>query len=278
MLPDDYLVCYEYVSDVLSWIKQREVEMDHLQLVAPQLNRRRQLINWTCSMASDLKISTLTVHLAIKLLDHFMSGHDIEEAQLFLVCLGCLQLASKVIEKESSVPTTKSLQAMLPHPLPISSFFHLEGMMLDFFMWDINYPTCCYVIEILLPLCIHPLDIQFIHYRGNQLNFQAAKEGFFFIVKEMLDFCIQEESLMLVVPSILACAVLQASRIQCGLVPSWPTNVATVSGYSNEQIDSVTDSLVSLHKLHSDDENMLDEGYQSNLSSGLSPEKLLPSQ
>merc|ERR1719300_1727809 len=119
-------------------------------------------------MASDLKISTLTVHLAIKLLDHFMSGHDIEEAQLFLVCLGCLQLASKVIEK--------------------------------------------------------------------------------------------------------------ASRIQCGLVPSWPTNVATVSGYSNEQIDSVTDSLVSLHKLHSDDENMLDEGYQSNLSSGLSPEKLLPSQ
>ena len=68
----------DYVEDILSWMKDKETSMVELQLLSPQLDHRRQLVAWSCSTAVQLKLSTQTVHLAVKLLDHFMAGHDIE--------------------------------------------------------------------------------------------------------------------------------------------------------------------------------------------------------
>ena len=68
----------EYLRDILTWMKVKESTVKSLKLVSPQLSRRKQLVEWSCSMAARLKLTTQTVHLAIKLLDHFMSGHDIK--------------------------------------------------------------------------------------------------------------------------------------------------------------------------------------------------------
>ena len=68
----------EYLRDILTWMKVKESTVRSLQLVSPQLSRRKHLVEWSCSMAAHLNLTTQTVHLAIKLLDHFMSGHDIK--------------------------------------------------------------------------------------------------------------------------------------------------------------------------------------------------------
>ena len=75
----------DYVKDVLAWLKDRETNSAKLQLLSPQLSRRRQLVDWTCDIAEKLRLSTQTVHLAVKLLDHFMAGHDIEVGGSLLV-------------------------------------------------------------------------------------------------------------------------------------------------------------------------------------------------
>ena len=67
----------EYSEDILSWIRIREVQMHAVQLLSPQLERRRQLVEWTGSVAAQLKLSTQTVHLAIRYMDIFMAGHNI---------------------------------------------------------------------------------------------------------------------------------------------------------------------------------------------------------
>ena len=130
-----------YVKDILAWMMEKEATMVPLKLLSPQLHRRRMLVEWSCSMAIKLKLTTQTVHLAINLLDHFMAGHDIEverkqqmietqflfqEPQLYLVCLGSLQLAAKIHEKESNIPRACLLASLLPYALPSSAFISLE--------------------------------------------------------------------------------------------------------------------------------------------------------
>ena len=90
--------------------------------------RRRQLIYWTCEISARLGLTTQTVHMAVRwdsginlcvtvmlrYLDRFMSGHDIMEPQLYLVCCCSVLLAAKVCERESLIPRLSSLTALLP--------------------------------------------------------------------------------------------------------------------------------------------------------------------
>jgi len=254
----------DYIEDILVWVKVKETKVTKLSLVSPQLSRRRQLISWSCEMAVQLRLSTLTVHLAVKLLDYFMAGHDIEEPQQYLVCLGCLQLAAKIHEKDGNIPRNKKLVRLLPKPLPLSAFQSLELMMLNFFKFDLLIPTSCYMTELLLPQSIHPSDKQY----GQEIyNFRRVKEDLHEVVKEMLDVSLKEESMMLVPASVMAGCVILASRLVCCLAPSWPRQLLQLTGYTRDKLESVTDSLVTLHKLQGEIIISVDEGYHSNVSS-----------
>eukprot|EP00092_Neocalanus_flemingeri_P030186 GFUD01032764.1.p1 GENE.GFUD01032764.1~~GFUD01032764.1.p1 ORF type:complete len:290 (-),score=82.95 GFUD01032764.1:120-935(-) len=271
MVLDQSNLASEYLEDILSWLKDKETNVAQLQLLSPQLGRRRQLVDWSSEVAVKLRLTTQTLHLAVKLLDHFMDGHDIEDPQLYLVCLGCLQLAAKMNEKETNIPRGSKIVALLPKPLSLSSFLSLEFVMLNFFQWDICMPTSCYLTELLLPLSIHPNDWQ----HGRPIaNFRTAKEELHVAVKEMLDIGLQEETMMLVVPSLMASSILQASRLVCGMFPGWTDQLESMTGYTRDQLEQITDSLVSLHKLHGEEVLCpVDEGYHSNISVGCSPEK-----
>eukprot|EP00092_Neocalanus_flemingeri_P001350 GFUD01001441.1.p1 GENE.GFUD01001441.1~~GFUD01001441.1.p1 ORF type:complete len:291 (-),score=78.59 GFUD01001441.1:125-943(-) len=272
MVLDQSNLASEYLEDILSWLKDKETNVAQLQLLSPQLGRRRQLVDWSSEVAVKLRLTTQTLHLAVKLLDHFMDGHDIEDPQLYLVCLGCLQLAAKMNEKETNIPRGSKIVALLPEPLSLSAFLNLEFVMLNFFQWDICMPTSCYLTELLLPHSIHQTDRQW----GRPIdNFRTAKAELHLAVKEMLDIGLQEETMMQVVPSLMACSILQASRLVCGMFPDWPDQLDTMTGYTRDQLELITDSLVSLHKLHGEEVLCpVDEGYHSNISVGYySPEK-----
>ena len=39
---------------------------------------RRVLVDWTSKVAEKLQLTNCTVHLAVKIVDYFMDGHDIQ--------------------------------------------------------------------------------------------------------------------------------------------------------------------------------------------------------
>ena len=49
---------------------------------------RRKLIDCTTQVAEKLELSTCTVHLAVKLLDYFMDGHDIQVCHVYVHLYG----------------------------------------------------------------------------------------------------------------------------------------------------------------------------------------------
>ena len=57
-------------------------------------------------------------------MDLFMSGHDIGDPQLYLVSICSLLIASKMCEKEASIPRLSTLIKQLPHDKHSSNDLH----------------------------------------------------------------------------------------------------------------------------------------------------------
>ena len=160
--------------------------------------------------------------------------------------------------------------------------------MLRFLDWDLSLPTCCYITELLINR-----SFSFDDWTQSQrhtvtsssrlfASFTEMKMAFLRAVKEVsdrnrnnnsvsyrhllfqiLDIYLQEESMIQNLPSLMAVAVLQASRCVLGL--AWCEELDLVTGWGREVTQYPTDCLVSLHKLQQEDDVIIiDEGYISN--------------
>ena len=68
----------EYVVEMLNWVKtqERRPEM-RLKQLSPQLEKRGAMVEWSRDVSQKLGLSDSTYHLAVRLIDLFMDGHDI---------------------------------------------------------------------------------------------------------------------------------------------------------------------------------------------------------
>lgn len=258
----------EYYYEIIAWLKKRERQTLDFKKQSPQITKRRHLVDWTSIVAEKLKLTSCTVHLAIKILDYFMDGHDIQDPQLYLVCLGSLLLAAKVEEKESNVPKCSELNAFTKNQFPLSDFISLEIVILKYFNWNLCLPTACYFAEMWLPYAISQTDS---HNNGPIVSFREAKAYFHQYVKYFLDLAMQESVFISTLPSLLAASLLAASRSAFGLTPQWPKNLEIITGYEMVSLVPFTEILLSTFKRDaSEDQDMsmdADEGYHSRTSS-----------
>lgn len=264
--PDD-----EYHHEIFQWIQFKERSMHQVQLISPQMCKRRQLVEWTAGVVAKLELTTHTLHTAVRYMDLFMDGHDIEDPQLYLVAICSLLLAAKICEKETCIPRLSVLVTMLPgygtrNQLNVPELYTLELVMLSYLNWDLNHPTCSYVIELLLQYSISVPDIKFLMKINVTHSFNEIKFWFSKTIKELMDICLSEETMIQTLPSFMAIAILQASRSVIGL--PWSDQLDIVTGYLRPDYAYLTDCLLSLHKLQNEEENHVqDEGYISTNSS-----------
>jgi len=298
--PDD-----EYHQEIFQWIQFKERSMHQVQLISPQMCKRRQLVEWTAGVVAKLELTTHTLHTAVRYMDLFMDGHDIEDPQLYLVAICSLLLAAKICEKETCIPRLSVLVTMLPgygtrNQLNVPELYTLELVMLSYLNWDLNHPTCSYVIELLLQYSISVPDIKFLMKINVTHSFNEIKFWFSKTIKELMDICLSEETMIQTLPSFMAIAILQAwlwlyilegdqssllivddqsqalkhlvrvylqaSRSVIGL--PWSDQLDMVTGYLRPDYAYLTDCLLSLHKLQNEEENHVqDEGYISTNSS-----------
>ena len=77
-LDGNYVLGSEYLVDILFWVKQHERRPSlRYKKISPQLAKRGQLIEWARDVNSKLGFCDITFHLAVRLIDLFMDGHDI---------------------------------------------------------------------------------------------------------------------------------------------------------------------------------------------------------
>jgi len=233
-----------YINEIVMYMKKTEIDRIKKLNLSPQISWRSYLVDWIFIVATELKIGHNTIHLAIKLLDGFMSGHDIEARRLDIVSIGCLLIASKFEEKDSKVPKLKSICALHPGDINIrpEEYRCLEEMVLKYFKWNVNIPTTSHFLEIFLPYScdIEKEDLNtFPNNYGGYLpnSSEILKEKMFDIVRAFRDVSLKERSLMSKLPSRVASAIIYCSRQICQLRPAWSDELKHTTGLLKYQFE-----------------------------------------
>ena len=167
-------------------------------------------------------------------------------------------------EKDGNVPRCSQLNTFVKNYFPLSDYFSLEMVMLNFFSWNICIPTSCDFTSLLLPHAIHPNDH---HNAGPLLSFLKAEAYFQEYVQFFLKVSLADVSFIDTQPSLLAASIIAAARRAFGLSPTWPDTMEMLTGYKEEQLGHLTTLLLFHHRMLVS----TDEGYCSFSSSPTSP-------
>ena len=82
----------------------------------------------------------------------------LQDPQLYLVALGGLLLAAKMEEKDGNIPKCTRLNSFVKNYFPLSDYYSIELVMLNYFDWNLCLPTACYFAMSLLPYAILETD------------------------------------------------------------------------------------------------------------------------
>lgn len=267
----------EYTLDILAWLRGKELVGNRCRRQSPQLGRRRHLVEWSCEVQQKLGLSKPTLHLAVKIVDLFMDGHDIQDPQLYLVCLGALLLASKMEERDGNIPRYSQMNLFVKNYFPLSDFLNLEFVMLGFFNWNLCLPTACCTANLLLP---HSLLSTDLHNGGPLIHFEKGASYLEEYVQYFLKASLLDSAFMDISPSLVGSAIVAAARTAFGIRPTWPSKLIGMTGYTEIELRKPIMMLLAHHQCSGGEDLQMnymtqnrgaDEGYQSMNSSPATP-------
>uniref|UniRef100_A0A182NYK0 Cyclin-like domain-containing protein n=1 Tax=Anopheles dirus TaxID=7168 RepID=A0A182NYK0_9DIPT len=238
--------CTDYDDDILETLQEREVNSMKLKFIAPQLQHRPTLVKLIYDVCEKQSYHRTTIHLAIYLLDIFMSGHAISESQLKLVALTCLYVACKVEENDSIVPTPSKLNSFVRNAYNPSDFICLEVRMLQFFDWHLTIPTAATFLDL---FDLHSFDRdEYDRIASDPATVPTVFAGYVQRINRtsgmILEASLRCFKLCRIRPSLLAAGCVAAGRSLTQNVPVWSDRLTSVTGYTYRQLHFLCQQLI----------------------------------
>ncbi|KAL1122939.1 hypothetical protein AAG570_003264, partial [Ranatra chinensis] len=192
-----------------------------------QLGYRSDLVDWLRCVADKYKLCTVTVHLAVFLMDRFMDHHSICESKLCAIGLVCLLIAAKFEERDNRLNEVKEvLNCNFREGLVT-----LEHLVLSWFDWTINFPTAGHFAEHYMRHAVLPSDKN-----PTRMSEHGLRQTVIGSLMDYLNMSLKAMPLLVVRGSaVAACCLLAARRRHC-LSPSWPPPLASITGYTRSQL------------------------------------------
>jgi hypothetical protein len=236
--------------DIHHSLLAREECISTLQLISPQLCHRRELVDFVFAICIDLCISCGTRHLAIKLMDHFMDGHNVMEYRLRLVALTCVLIAAKFEEEDKEIPTIDMLQhsARLFGTYSYSrrEIHMLELYILKYFKWCVSFPSAAHFIDL-----YHHTSNK--HQSENTSCPRLPLTDNAVLEKEMQEYCkyfldisLKDNFFLAFKSSHIAASIVCVARIFAGLGTAWNSQLQKISSYSLEDLQPIANYMLSL--------------------------------
>lgn len=238
--------CSEYDDDILETLKESEANRKQLKFIAPQMQHRPLMVQLIQDVCEEQRFRRTTVHLAIYLLDIFMSCHAIPERRLKLVALTCLFVACKLEDNESNVPTLSTLNGFVGNIYEPSEFVNLEVRMLKFFNWDLTIPSAATFLDLFE---LHSLSRN--EYAAFASHPETPQNCFTTYVRcinrtagELLSASLGHFKLCRIKPSQLAASCIAVGRILTQNVPVWSEQLTSLTGYTYSQLHVLCEQLI----------------------------------
>ncbi|XP_053680425.1 cyclin-J [Anopheles nili] len=239
--------CNEYNEDILDTLKECETKRQTVSFTSPQLNHRQSLVDLIRAFCEQKSFHRETVHLAIYLLDVFMSNHDIADSQLKLVAFTCLYLACKIEENEPHIPTTNTISKFLGNAYIPADFNAMEVMILIFFDWHLTIPTVATFLNI---FSMHVFDEDdYINQsqprsKDRMTSLRRTAQCLYETCIKIVDSTLNKLELCNVTPSLLAAGCFATARCLTWNVKAWTNRLAYETGYEYEEVHEVYKKLL----------------------------------
>jgi Cyclin, N-terminal domain/Cyclin, C-terminal domain len=101
------------------------------------------LVDFMIEVHSQLRMSPYTLHLAINLINRYVSKRIVFKKHYQLVGCACLWIASKFEDSKDKVPTVQELRSMCVSAYTEDMFVQMEGHVLASLGWDLGSVQTC---------------------------------------------------------------------------------------------------------------------------------------
>lgn len=81
--------------EIYSCLRIREVAVPEFVCQSPQIQHRDWLVEWMSATCEKFSLSTTCLHLSVLILDLFMDNFEIDNHQLYLLAISCIQISGK---------------------------------------------------------------------------------------------------------------------------------------------------------------------------------------
>mmetsp|Transcript_10158 Transcript_10158/g.12821 ORF Transcript_10158/g.12821 Transcript_10158/m.12821 type:complete len:336 (-) Transcript_10158:185-1192(-) len=205
---------------------------------ASYLPYRRYLVDWMSDVGEQCRLHTSTVHVSILYLDKIFRSNDIPRSQWQLLATGCISVAAKYEEAEEHcppIPDLLQLTRLSQAGHTSLSFREGELEVLRHLGWRLRAIPPIHIIGYFLA---KGTTFEDDTWQNRSLIEKIPK-----YVKKYADFfcnlTLQEYSFQEYLPSVLAAAILMASRVALQLQPRWRPELVRLTGYEEADITDV---------------------------------------
>ena len=228
-------------EDLFRDMMERQVDYVSMNDYVPSalyLPYRRYLVDWMRDIGKRCRLHTSTVHVSILFLDKIFRSNDIPKSKWRLLATACISVAAKYEEAEKNcppIPYLLQLTSLKQRGHTSLSFREAESEILQFLGWRLRAIPPIHFIGYFLAKGTTFVDDT---WQNRDLIEKIPSD-----IKKYADFfcnlTLQEYSFQKYLPSVLAAAILMASRVALQLQPRWRPELVRLTGYDEGDIIDV---------------------------------------
>lgn len=237
----------EISLDIYKVLRDRELEVPEYKGCSPQLCYRRCLVDWLSVVAKKLKLSHGIVHMAVRYMDLVMDKFEFsKEAQLTLLAVCCLWIASKLDERDDLIPSLSSLKTIVQDSYNLDDFLQMELIVMQSLDWRLLLTTAEQFIGYYLQNSISDTDLH-VGYKITNHSKEIKYLGKYSLY--FLEVSLQDYTFYNFLPSLISASVIASSRQCIKITPTWPAKLVQVTGYEYSDIEPCVLKFMDIHAL-----------------------------
>ncbi|GFS66599.1 cyclin-J [Nephila pilipes] len=230
-----------YHKDIHNYLRLKERKRFIYRGQSPQLHLRKSMIEWMNMICLKMEFCTSVQHLAVYLLDIFMDNHTIYDDHLRMVIIGCLMVAVKLEEKDNLIPRNSDFNSLLGNKYKLIEFVSMEISILNFFNWDILFPTAAHFARYYSFYSFHQSD----NMGDNPLQkCEHSRIYFWKYVDYFLGVSLLDPAFINFTPSLVAASCIASTRICLTITPCWSKHLENLTNYKYPQLKPYVEMLL----------------------------------
>lgn len=229
----------EYETDIIDFLKMRErkfpISPDYIKekTMPGYENKRSIMADWLIEVAEEYRQTNKTLHLAVTLMDRYMTRVQVQVKDFQLVSCACILISSKYEEVPQKRVSVDDMQYISGGLYDRKAIIDMESRILGVLQYDITHPTC----------------IDFAEFYQDALGLEPKHKA---MSNYVMDASMIDVNSYSHLPSLVAAASIYYSNLalrrsdggKTSPKSAWTTKMERITGYTIQEVRAVVPDIL----------------------------------